>query len=158
MQPVNWRNSTDWLLFKPVQRGSFRFFTCGTSALIYGTVVLVFAVLTLRLGSPHDEREPGSTCALLPVDCPTPVTSQTAQHSVVLTHSNSPLQLLDRHGDLEVMSQNVKGSEDVCPLDHLSQRTPLEHFGAENISRLFRQEAYVDQDLGKEDRDTLKFK
>lgn len=52
------------------------------------------------------------------------------------------------------MSQNMEGSEDVCPLDHLSQRTPLEHFGAENISRLLCQEAYMDQDL-KEDRDTL---
>lgn len=51
------------------------------------------------------------------------------------------------------MSQNMKGSEDVCPLDHLSQRTPLEHFGAENISRLFSQEAYMDQDLEKEDGD-----
>lgn len=80
--------------------------------------------------------------------------SRTAQHSLGLAHSNSPLQLLDRHGDLEVMSQNMKGSEDVCPLDHLSQRTPLEHFGAENISRLFRQEADMDQDL--EDGDKLR--
>lgn len=52
------------------------------------------------------------------------------------------------------MSQNMQGGEDVSPLDHFSQRTPLQHFGAENISRLLCQEAYMDQDL-REDRDTL---
>lgn len=52
------------------------------------------------------------------------------------------------------MSQNMESSEDVCPLDHLSQGTPLEDFGAENISRLFCQEAHMDQNL-KEKRDKL---
>lgn len=47
----------------------------------------------------------------------------------------------------------MESSEDVCPLDHLSQRTPLQHFGAEDISRLLRQEAHMDQDL--KDRDTF---
>lgn len=47
------------------------------------------------------------------------------------------------------MSQNMESSEDVCPLDHLSQGTPLEDFGAENISRLFGQEAHMDQNLGE---------
>lgn len=47
------------------------------------------------------------------------------------------------------MSQNMESSEDVCPLDHLSQGPPLEDFGAENISRLFGQEAHMDQNLGK---------
>lgn len=70
------------------------------------------------------------------------------------THSYSPLQVLDRHGDLEVMSQNMERSEDVCPLDHLSQWTPLQHFGAENISGLLCQEADMDQDL-KEHGDKL---
>jgi len=59
----------------------------------------------------------------------------------------SPLQLLDGHGDLEVMSQHMQRSEDVGPLDHLSQRTALQHFGAEHISRLLGEEADVDQDL-----------
>lgn len=59
----------------------------------------------------------------------------------------SPLQLLDRHGDLEVMSQHMESGEDVCPLDHLSQGTPLEDLGAENISRLFCQEAHMDENL-----------
>lgn len=51
------------------------------------------------------------------------------------------------------MSQNMEGSEDVSPLDHFSKRTPLQHFGAENISWLFCQETHMDQDL-KEDGDT----
>lgn len=63
------------------------------------------------------------------------------------------MQLLHGHGDLEVVTQNVESSEDVCPLDHLSQRTPLQHFGAEDISGLLRQEAHVDQDL--KNRDTF---
>lgn len=64
---------------------------------------------------------------------------------------HSPLQLLHGHGDLEVVTQNVESREDVCPLDHLAQRTPLQHFGAEDISRLLRQEAHVDQDLRSRD-------
>lgn len=64
-----------------------------------------------------------------------------------LIHFYSPLQLLDRHGDLEVMSQHMESGEDVCPLDHLSQGTPLEDLGAENISGLFCQEAHVDENL-----------
>lgn len=65
----------------------------------------------------------------------------------------SPLQLLDRHGDLKVMSQHMEGGEDVSPLDHLSQGTPLEDLGAENVSRLFCQEAHMDENLkaGRED-------
>lgn len=64
--------------------------------------------------------------------------------------SNSPLELLDGHGDLEVVSQDMQGGEDVSPLDHLSQRTPLQHLGAENVPGLFRQEAHMDQDLEEE--------
>lgn len=59
----------------------------------------------------------------------------------------SPLQLLDRHGDLEVVSQHMQSGEDVCPLDHLSQRTPLQDLGAENVSGLLCQEAHVDENL-----------
>ena len=73
-----------------------------------------------------------------------------------LEDSDSPLQFLDRHGDLQVMSQDVESCEDVGPLDHLSQRTALQHLGAENISRLLRQEADMDQDLEK-DRDIMYF-
>lgn len=36
------------------------------------------------------------------------------------TQRNSPLQLLHRHGDLQVVAQNMESSEDVSPLDHLS--------------------------------------
>lgn len=51
------------------------------------------------------------------------------------------------------MAQHMEGSEDVCPLDHLPQRTALQHFGAENISGLLRQEAHVDQNL--KDRESV---
>lgn len=52
------------------------------------------------------------------------------------------------------MSQNMESGEDVSPLDHLSQWTPLQHLGAEDISRLFCEEAHMDQDLEKDsDRD-----
>lgn len=57
--------------------------------------------------------------------------------------SNSPVQLLEGHGDLEVVSQHVEGCEDVGPLHHLTQRTPLQHFGTENIPGLLGQKAHV---------------
>lgn len=56
---------------------------------------------------------------------------------------NSPVQLLERNGDLEVVSQHMEGCEDVGPLHHLTQRTPFQHFGTEHIPRLLRQEAHV---------------
>lgn len=46
----------------------------------------------------------------------------------------------------------MESSEDVCPLDHLSQGTAFQHFRAENVSRLLRQEAHMDQDLQHRDR------
>lgn len=60
---------------------------------------------------------------------------------------NLPVQLLEGDGDLEVVSQHVEGSEDVSPLHHLAQRTPLQHLGTEDVPRLLRQEAHVNQDL-----------
>lgn len=50
------------------------------------------------------------------------------------------------------MSQHMESGEDVCPLDHLSQGTPFEDLGAENISGLFCQEAHMDENL-KEGRE-----
>ncbi|TNN83347.1 hypothetical protein EYF80_006328 [Liparis tanakae] len=65
---------------------------------------------------------------------------------------NSPVQLLERNGDLEVVSQHVERCEDVGPLYHLAQRTPLQHFGTEHVPRLLRQEAHVNQNLDAERR------
>lgn len=45
----------------------------------------------------------------------------------------------------------MKGSQDVCPLDHLSQRSPFQHFWAKNIPRLLSQEAHMHQDLKEKD-------
>lgn len=59
-----------------------------------------------------------------------------------------PLQLLQRHRHPQAVSQEEEGSQDVRPLHHLAQRAPLQHTGAENVPRLLRQEADVNQDLG----------
>lgn len=48
------------------------------------------------------------------------------------------------------MSQHVEGREDVSPLHHLPQRTPLQHLGTEDVPRLLRQEANVNEDLNIE--------
>lgn len=63
---------------------------------------------------------------------------------------NLPVQLFEGNRDLEVVSQHVEGREDVGPLNHLPQRTPLEHFGTEDIPRLLRQKANVNEDLNTE--------
>lgn len=59
-----------------------------------------------------------------------------------------PLQLLQRHRHPQAVSQEEEGSQDVRPLHHLAQRAPLQHPRAENVPRLLRQEADVNQDLG----------
>lgn len=58
-----------------------------------------------------------------------------------------PVQLLQRHGDLEVVSQNVERREDVGPLHHLTQGASLQHLGTEDVPRLVCQETHMDQDL-----------
>lgn len=71
---------------------------------------------------------------------------------------NQPVQLFEGHRDLEVVSQHVEGGEDVGPLHHLPQRTPLQHLGTEDVPRLLRQEADVNEDLsteGKQQRDNV---
>lgn len=44
----------------------------------------------------------------------------------------------------------MEGCEDVSPLHHLPQWTPLQHLGTEDIPRLLRQKAHVDEDLKAE--------
>lgn len=61
---------------------------------------------------------------------------------------HSPLQLLQRDCDPQTVSQDIEGSQDVCPLHHLSQRPALQHPRAEHVPRLLRQEADVDENLG----------
>lgn len=56
---------------------------------------------------------------------------------------NLPVQLFEGYRDLEVVSQHVEGCEDVSPLHHLPQRTPLQHLGTEDVPRLLRQKANV---------------
>lgn len=56
---------------------------------------------------------------------------------------NLPVELFERNRDLEVVSQHMEGCEDVGPLHHLTQGTPLQHFGAEDIPRLLCQKAHV---------------
>lgn len=63
---------------------------------------------------------------------------------------NLPVQLFEGNGDLEVVSQHMEGCEDVSPLHHLPQWTPLQHLGTEDIPRLLRQKAHVDEDLKAE--------
>lgn len=65
------------------------------------------------------------------------------QHDQRGINLNVPVQLLERNRDLEVVSQHVEGCEDVGPLHHLAQRTPLQHFGTEDIPRLLRQKAHM---------------
>ena len=57
------------------------------------------------------------------------------------------MKFLERNGDLEVVAQHVQDREDVGPLHHLAQRTPLQHFGTEDVPGLLGQEAHVDEDL-----------
>lgn len=63
---------------------------------------------------------------------------------------DSPVQLLERKRDLEVVSQHVERCEDVGPLHHLAQRTPLQHLGTEHVPRLLGQEAHMDENLRAE--------
>lgn len=63
---------------------------------------------------------------------------------------NLPVQLFEGNRDLEVVSQHVEGCEDVRPLHHLPERTPLQHLGTEDVARLLRQKANVDEDLNVE--------
>lgn len=63
--------------------------------------------------------------------------------------SNSPVQLFQRDGDLQVVAQHVQGREDISPLHHLPQRTPLQDVGTENVPGLFGQEANMNQNLEK---------
>lgn len=60
---------------------------------------------------------------------------------------NLPVQLFEGYRDLEVVSQHVEGREDVSPLHHLPQWAPLQHLGTEDVPRLLRQKANVDEDL-----------
>lgn len=60
------------------------------------------------------------------------------------------MQLFEGNRDLEVVSQHMEGCEDVSPLHHLPQWTPLQHLGTEDIPRLLRQKAHVDEDLKAE--------
>lgn len=60
------------------------------------------------------------------------------------------MQLFEGNRDLEVVSQDMEGCEDVSPLHHLPQWTPLQHLGTEDIPRLLRQKAHVDKDLKAE--------
>lgn len=62
------------------------------------------------------------------------------------------MQLLERKRDLEVVSQHVKGCENVGPLHHLAQRTPFQHLGTEDIPRLLCQKTHVDENLNAEGR------
>lgn len=61
-----------------------------------------------------------------------------------------PLQVLQGDGDPQAVSQEEEGSQDVSPLHHLAQWAPLQHPRTENIPRLLRQEADMDQDLERE--------
>lgn len=48
------------------------------------------------------------------------------------------------------MSEHVEGCDDISPLHHLAQGTPLQHLGAEDIPGLLRQKAHMDQNLQRE--------
>lgn len=61
-----------------------------------------------------------------------------------------PLQLLQGDCDPQAVSQEEEGSQDISPLHHLAQRAPLQHPRTENIPRLLRQEADMDQDLERQ--------
>lgn len=63
--------------------------------------------------------------------------------------SDSPVQLFQRDGDLQVVAQHVQGCEDISPLHHLPQRTPLQDVGTEDVPGLFGQEANMNQNLEK---------
>lgn len=56
---------------------------------------------------------------------------------------NLPVELFERNRDLEVVSQHVKGCEDVGPLHHLTQGTPLQHFGTEDVPRFLCEKAHM---------------
>lgn len=62
---------------------------------------------------------------------------------------HSPLQLLQGHCDPQAMAQDIESGQDVCPLHHLPQRPALQHPWAEHVTRLLRQEANVNEDLGR---------
>lgn len=71
-----------------------------------------------------------------------------AAHAPAATRGlNLPVQLLQRHRDLEVVSQHVQRREDVGPLHHLAQRTPLQHLGTEDVPGLLGEEAHMNQNL-----------
>lgn len=61
-----------------------------------------------------------------------------------------PLQVLQGDCDPQAVSQEEEGSQDVSPLHHLTQWAPLQHPWTENIPRLLRQEANMDQDLERQ--------
>lgn len=61
-----------------------------------------------------------------------------------------PVQLLQRNRDLQIVSQHVKGCDDVGPLNHLTQRASLQHLGTEDIPGFLRQKAHVDENLSTE--------
>lgn len=66
--------------------------------------------------------------------------------------NDSPLELFDRDGDLQVVPEDVQGREDVGPLDHLSQRPAFQNLRAEDVARFLRQKTHVHQNLQRKNK------
>lgn len=65
---------------------------------------------------------------------------------------DSPLELFDRDGDLQVVPEDVQGREDVGPLHHLSQRPAFQNLRTEDVARFLRQETHVHQNLQRKNK------
>lgn len=71
----------------------------------------------------------------------------TAEHTHTHTQGDSLLELGERRGDPDVVSEQVQRGDEVTPLDQLPQRTPAERVLRDLKARLLRQETQVHQDL-----------